>query len=146
MPDHVDTLLNCALAFQKRGRFREAKALLDRVAHIDPAHKRLLFGRAYGALQHCDWQVQDAIRPRLLAECPAGRSIVAPLALLGYLDDPQALRLSSAHYLDDLLGPAALVAERPALLRHDKIRLAYVSGDFHEHATAYLMAGPVRTP
>jgi len=140
MPQHVDTLLNCALAFQKGRRFDEARSLLDRAAQITPNHKRLLFGLAYGALQHCDWAVQDAIRPRLAVECPAGRSIVAPLALLGYLDDPGALRLSSDHYLKDLLGPAAFVAERPALFRHDKIRLAYVSGDFHEHATAYLTA------
>lgn len=140
MPQHVDTLFNCALVLQKRRRFREANILLDRATRIDPAHKFLLSGMAYGALQHCDWHMQDAIRPRLRAECPTGKSIVAPLALLGYLDEPRILRPSSAHYLKEAVGQVGFAAERPALLPHDRIRIAYVSGDFQEHATAYLMA------
>ncbi len=140
MPGHVDTLLNCALTFQKKGRFREANVLLDRAASIEPTHKRLLFGMAYGALLNCDWRVQEALRPRLAVECPAGKSIVSPLALLGYLDDPELLRLSSAQYLQDILGATSFVDARPPVPPHNKIRIAYVSGDFHEHATAYLMA------
>ena len=138
MPHHADTLLNCALAFQKKGQFREAKKLLDKVSGIEPAHKRLLFGLAYGALQHCEWSSQDALRSRMSMECPVGKSIVPPLAMLGYLADPEVLRLSSAHYLRDLLGPELFDSVRPPLLPHDKIRIGYVSGDFHEHATAYL--------
>lgn len=140
MPRHPDTLLNAALAFQKKGRFGNARDLLDRLSAIVPDHKHLLFGMAQGALQDCDWVAREALRPRLSTECPDGRSIVPPLTLLGYLDDPQALRLSSAQYLNDLLGSTAFAATRPPLLSHDKIRIAYVSGDFHEHATAYLMA------
>jgi predicted O-linked N-acetylglucosamine transferase (SPINDLY family) len=140
MPRHVDTLINCALAFQKKRRFREAEILLNRAAQIDPTHKLLLFSMAYGALQHCNWSVQDLVRARLRVECPIGKSIVAPLALLGYLDDPQILRLSSAHYLNNLVGPAAFATGQPSLVSHDKIKLAYFSGDYYEHATAYLMA------
>jgi protein O-GlcNAc transferase len=141
MPHHVDTLLNCALMLQKRGRFRDARHFLDRAARIAPAHKRLLAAMAYGALQHCDWSLQDTLRARMSSECPTGKSIVSPLALLGYLADPALLRLSSAHYLHDLLGQAAFGTARPTLQSHDRIRLAYVSADFHEHATAYLAAG-----
>ena len=140
MPHHVDTLLNCAVALQKKGRFREARNLLDKVIGIEPTHKHLLFGMVYGALQHCDWLTQDALRSRVATECPIGKSIVPPLALLGYLVEPQLLRLSSAQYLNDLLGPTSFVDIRPATIPHDKIRIAYLSGDFHEHATAYLMA------
>jgi predicted O-linked N-acetylglucosamine transferase (SPINDLY family) len=140
MPRHLETLLNCALTFQKKGRFRDANILLDRAAGIEPTHKRLLFGMAYGALLNCDWRAQDALRPRLAIECPTGKSIVSPLALLGYLADPGLLRLSSAQYLHDLLGVTSFVDVRPPLPSHDKIRIAYISGDFHEHATAYLMA------
>jgi protein O-GlcNAc transferase len=140
MPDRVDTLLNYALMLQKTGRFRDARNLLDRAAGIQPLHKRLLATVTYGALQHCEWSTQDALRPRLSNECPSGKSIVPPLALLGCISDPSVLRLSSAHYLLDLLGPAPFETVRPPMRSHDKIRLAYLSGDFHEHATAYLMA------
>jgi protein O-GlcNAc transferase len=99
-----------------------------------------LFGMVYGALQHCDWLTQDALRSRLAIECPIGESIVPPLALLGYLAEPQLLRLSSAQYLNDLLDPTSFADIRPAVISRDKIRIAYLSGDFHEHATAYLMA------
>jgi protein O-GlcNAc transferase len=140
MPHHVDTLLNCATTLQQKGRFDAAAALLDKVVGIEPTHKHLLFGMLYGALQHCDWPTLDALRSRVAIECSIGKSIVPPLALLGYLAEPQLLRLSSAKYLDDLLGPTSFVHMRPAVSSHDKIRIAYLSGDFHEHATAYLMA------
>lgn len=139
MPNHVETLLNCALAFQKLGRFDDAKPLLEKVTGIEPTHKRLLSILAYGALHSCDWSTQERLVSRMAVECPAGTSIVPPLALIGYLDDPALLQRSSAHYLKDVLGSVPAQAQAPALSVHDKIRLAYVSGDFHEHATARLM-------
>ena len=140
MPHHMDTLLNCALLFQKKGDFRQAKNLLDKANRIEPTNKRLLFNMAYGALQNCEWSTQALLRSRMTTECPIGKSIMPPLALLSYLTDPEVLRLSSAQYLRNLLGPVPFETARPSLLPHNKIRLAYVSGDFHEHATAYLMA------
>jgi protein O-GlcNAc transferase len=62
------------------------------------------------------------------------------MALLGYTDNPQMLRLSSAQYLYSLVSAASLPDAPPPLHSHQKIRIAYVSGDFHEHATAYLIA------
>lgn len=140
MPRHGDTLLNCALALQKRGRFDEANRLLEQLSTIEPSHKHLLFGLAYGALQNCDWNAQDQLRQRLLVECPSGASLVQPLTLLGYFDDPEMLFAASAQYLKSVSGPDLVAAATPALRPHGKIRIAYVSGDFHEHATAHLIA------
>jgi protein O-GlcNAc transferase len=59
---------------------------------------------------------------------------------VGYCDDP-ALHLQGAKNLI-----ATRMPTRPAPLwagtrfRHDRIRIAYVSSDFHEHATAHLIA------
>lgn len=140
MPGYGDTLLNYALALQKKGRFDEASHLLARLAVIEPEHKYLLFGLACGALQNCDWAAQERLLPRLSAECRTGKSLVQPLTLLGYFDDPEMLRASSAQYLNSVSGAEPIAAAKPLLRPHDRIRIAYVSGDFHEHATAYLMA------
>jgi predicted O-linked N-acetylglucosamine transferase (SPINDLY family) len=66
--------------------------------------------------------------------------MVAPFVLLAVSEDP-ALHLRAARlYTEQKYPPAPRplwTGERHA---HDRIRVAYLSADFHAHATAYLMA------
>ena len=59
--------------------------------------------------------------------------------MLAYCDDP-ALHLACAErFIDQTTAPHAPLWKGQAF-RGGKIRIAYLSADFHEHATAYLMA------
>ena len=70
-----------------------------------------------------------------------GKPVIVPFAFLALSQNAEAQRACAM----------ALVAEHhPAsphplwtgeVYRHDKIRVAYVSADFHDHALAYLIAG-----
>jgi predicted O-linked N-acetylglucosamine transferase (SPINDLY family) len=68
-------------------------------------------------------------------------SIIPPFTLLGYSDDYALQSAAAAGALAKEIPPGAQPLWRGGRRRHDKIRIAYLSADFHEHATALLMAG-----
>jgi predicted O-linked N-acetylglucosamine transferase (SPINDLY family) len=69
----------------------------------------------------------------------SGKAIVPPFTMMGLTSDPALLQACAAHYLRDSVALARALP-RPVLHGHDRIRLAYVSNDFHAHATARLMS------
>ena len=80
----------------------------------------------WDALEHCE----RALRER--------DGVLSPFAALAFADDP-ALHSDFAQksWKAESRIQAATVHRRG---RHGRIRIAYLSADFHEHATAYLMA------
>jgi predicted O-linked N-acetylglucosamine transferase (SPINDLY family) len=85
-------------------------------------------------LNLCDWG--------RAAEFAAGQAamLAPPLTFLGYSDD-KALQLACASAAVRTLAPEPVqplwTGER---YRHDRIRLAYISADFREHAVAFQLA------
>jgi len=139
-PRHAEALCSRAGVLQIDKQFDAALADWRRLAASAPGHKYLLGGVMISARELCDWQTLEALRPRFEAEVASGRSIVPPFVALGCCDDPALAQAAARHYLRDLL-PALPAHARPKPERGAKIRLAYVSGDFHNHATSRLMVG-----
>jgi protein O-GlcNAc transferase len=85
----------------------------------------------------CDWNRNRQVAAEIAAH---PEKFVQPLTLLGYSEDSSRL-LASAR-----LSTQTLVPGQPHPLwdgtpyRHDKIRVAYLSADFKDHATAWLAA------
>src|SRR5262249_1032365 len=75
----------------------------------------------------------------LLAEVRAGERAASPWAITAILDDPQVQHRAARILAADNPRPPPLW--RGEAYTHDRIRVAYVSADFHAHATATLMAG-----
>jgi protein O-GlcNAc transferase len=88
----------------------------------------------------CDWAGVDSALQHVRTLTEQGQSPVQPFTALAMFDDPALhLRLAQAygqahHPSDRRLGPLPI---RPA---HQRIRVGYFSADFHNHATAWLMA------
>src|SRR5581483_2897691 len=121
-------------------RPEEALADYERALAIDPNHPSALSGLANAALLIGDWQRTAALKERLKEDVQADRSLIQPFVVMGYWDD-NALQLKAAQNYVRRAGPGPL----PPLWRgerynHDRIRLAYLSADFHNHVTAALTA------
>jgi protein O-GlcNAc transferase len=88
----------------------------------------------------CDWRGVDGALQHIRALAEQGHNAVQPFAALALFDDPALhLRLAKAysqahHPSNKRLGP---IATWPG---HERIRVGYFSADFHNHATAWLMA------
>jgi predicted O-linked N-acetylglucosamine transferase (SPINDLY family) len=87
----------------------------------------------------CDWINLDAERAQLTARADAGGSAAEPFEFLCLSSSAEAqLRCARAFADDRFPVRTTWRGDRSA---HRKIRLGYVSGEFREQATAYLMAG-----
>jgi len=96
-----------------------------------------LGGLANAALQSCDWDLAEVLKDRLQS-AGSDHSVIPPLVMLGYFDDPALLQ--RAAWAGCPAQKSKVVAKFSVPCR-PKIRIAYLSGDFCEHATAYLTAG-----
>jgi protein O-GlcNAc transferase len=132
---------NTAAVFHNRGavlvgleRHREAMDSYDRALELDPQYTPSRANRAMVALNLCDWaRVAGTPLDEIAAVAP-------PLTLLGYSGDKQ-LQLACAMGATRTLVPGPLPPLwRGEKYRHDRIRLAYVSADFREHAVAFQLA------
>jgi protein O-GlcNAc transferase len=139
-PDFADAHSNRGNTLKDLRRHEEARASFERALAIDPEHIDAAVGIAEVVISVCDWARTAPLADELRARVTAGEPTVAPFTLLAYCDDPALHSECAKTFVADRLpvkpkplwnGPAA---------RHDRIRVAYVSADFHRHATAYLIA------
>lgn len=119
-------------------RHGEALAQYEAALAADARHPRALNGAAAAALALCDWPRVDVYRPRLEAAVLDGSALVQPFTLLGYGAAP-ALQRQCAERWMTRAAPVQAPLWRGETYNHDRIRLAYLSADFHQHPTAALM-------
>jgi predicted O-linked N-acetylglucosamine transferase (SPINDLY family) len=117
-------------------RLKEAQASFEHALRAAPHHAFALNGLAQTSAALCDWAQMASLAPRLKSDVQAGRAVIQPFVLMGYSEDAALLRRCAENYVHRV-APA-----QPPLSKshkHDRIRLAYLSADFHQHPTAQLM-------
>jgi predicted O-linked N-acetylglucosamine transferase (SPINDLY family) len=170
-PGFIDALCNLGVALSDLGRFEQALAAHDRAIQAAPHDPRALanraallsllsrpaeaaldleavvardprYPRALGDLLHarrqtCDWRDDEALRGLVRAEIEAERPAISPFAALSVFDDP-GLHKACAALAAPAVGPRPSWPARPP---GERLRVAYLSADLHDHATARLMVG-----
>jgi predicted O-linked N-acetylglucosamine transferase (SPINDLY family) len=130
---------NCGNVLALMRRHPEAFAAYDKALRLDPELVEAEGYRFYAKMHLCDWDNWDAEIARLTAAARSGKASTQPFHFL-------AVSVSPA---DQLACARAWVArhfpaEKPRWgerYSRARIRIAYVSADFREHAASMLMAG-----
>jgi len=140
-PAHRDALNNLGIVLGEGSRFAEAAASYEQLLAIDPHYPHAAGNLAYALASTADWRDRDALVARIEQDVRAARAPCVPFVLLSLTADAdEQLGCASGHVA--ARHPQATVAlwtgERYA---HPRIRVAYVSADFREHAVSYLIAG-----
>lgn len=141
-PDLSEARVNRAALFAETGQF--AKAVADyQGAHRDrPGDSEILAELVYAKQQACDWHGLDAMRAALLVGVEKGG--LAPPFVLAAIGAPGALQTRNAAHWAAMVAPQR--NPKPSRRARDgRIRLGYLSGDFHDHATAHLTASLFET-
>jgi protein O-GlcNAc transferase len=139
-PDLFEALVNRGVALGELKRFEEAALTYEKVVRLNPD---MSYARGYLAdyrLRACNWRHLVEDETVIRGGLRSGKRVVQPLiaTLLSHSPEDQwlAARISARDW------PVSLSPLwRGERYRHEKIRIAYLSADFHAHATAYLMAG-----
>jgi protein O-GlcNAc transferase len=139
-PDLAEAWIARGDVFSELGRYGDAFAAYDRAFTVNPDLKYVESDRLHVKMMICDWTDLRAEVSRLLLATRNG----TPALLLPILSIPSSpadqLACAKRHVADQYppSHPALWSGETYA---HDRIRVAYLSADLHDHATAYLVAG-----
>jgi protein O-GlcNAc transferase len=139
-PDFADAFYNRGNALAELNRPAEALESYEQALDIDSGHPNALSGLANAAMTIGDWQRTEELAPRIKVAVLEGISVIQPFVVMGYWDDNELQLRCSQNYVRQA-GPGP----QPRLwdgerFNHGKIRIAYLSADFHQHVTAALTA------
>ena len=101
-----------------------------------------LEGTRFHCLLHCcDWPAYEEAARKLQASVLAGQRADLPFSFFVHSHSAQAQLECARTFIADRHPPAAESAPADPPPGAGRIKVAYLSFDFHEHATAYLIAG-----
>ena len=140
-PGHVEATNSRGMALLRAGRFEEAAADFARVLDAEPDRDYTPGFLLHARLHGCDWQGCDRQRAAIVAALGRGKRSAAPFTILGVVESPDDQRSCAELWAADKCPPAPALLRRDERQPHERIRVAYLSADFREHAVSYLLAG-----
>jgi predicted O-linked N-acetylglucosamine transferase (SPINDLY family) len=138
-PDHAEAHDGRGVLLQELRRYPEAFAAYDAAYRLDPTLKYVQGRRLHVKMTMCDWTNLDAERAQLAALAEGGGGASEPFEFLCLSSSAEAQLRCARAFADDRYPVRN--TWRGGERAHRKIRLGYVSGEFREQATAFLMAG-----
>ena len=140
-PDFMQALISSGSVLAGLKRFEEAAANYEKALSLDPNLPFVRGNLAVYRLQCCDWRHLGSDRARIAADIKAGKPVIQPFHNL-MLSHSMGEQLSCARNSIAFQWPKQSRALwRGESYAHEKLRVAYVSADFRDHAVARLVAG-----
>lgn len=136
--DFADAFENRGGALAELRRHAEAAESFARALEIAPDHDYAPGNLLHSQLHCCEWSQYSSVHS-IEQQVRGGKRVILPGAFLSVSADPAAQLHCARAYVEHRCPPAPPLwqGERYS---HGKIRVAYLSADFRDHATAYLMA------
>jgi len=143
-PGFFESWSNLGVALTAQGFLPDAIDCFEKALAIAPNYTEALTQLIHQSQQICRWDDLDAPLQRLVTQIKHNAGGINPFALLSVCNAPEDL-LQCATNFSAKLEQEALKATNALELRHDwpahkKLRIGYMSGNFRQHATAYLTA------
>ena len=139
-PDYPTALNNFGDALFDLCRYEEATQKYERLLEVAPDYDYAAGYAVFARLRSCNWVDCAQYAQHLIHSVRKGQRAAVPFSFLAVSASPR----------DQLICARTHAAEKfPAIINplwtgdrygHDRIRVAYLSADFHDHATAYLTA------
>jgi predicted O-linked N-acetylglucosamine transferase (SPINDLY family) len=144
-PDSAGVHLSKSIALRELRRFEEARDSVNKAIELDPTLPYALGQRMIVKQHICDWSEWEASNAAVVDAIERGERASVPFGIFAVDCRPEIQRKCTESYVRDKHPPQALrndeAADQPVPSAADRIRIAYLSADFHSHATAYLLAG-----
>ena len=141
-PDSVEASRNRGIALCELGRYEDAVGEFDRLLRRDQNVDFVPGDRLNAKLQCCDWRDLDAELMAIRQDIAAGKRVVTPFAFLSMADAPVEQHDCAKLYAD-IMAPAGPAMSSSMAVRPGRIRLAYLSADFRDHAVAHQIVGVI---
>lgn len=139
-PDFVSSLQNRASVLAYLGRHAEAVRDFTRVLEVAPDFPNVQGALLASRLHQCDWTGYAEAVDRLEQAALAGERASDPFPMVMTTRSPAAQLAAARTFARDQFAGIVPLPPREAE-PGARLRIAYLSADFHEHATAHLMSG-----
>jgi protein O-GlcNAc transferase len=139
-PDLAAAYFNRGAAHQWLRQLEKAIEDYSQALELKPDYDFVFGSVFHNMMRICDWENFDENVSRLKNGLERHEKITSPFVVLSMLDSPELQKSAAEIFAQAWRLPrdARQTIQKPA--RKSKIRVGYYSADFHEHATAYLMA------
>jgi protein O-GlcNAc transferase len=141
-PDYAEAFYNLGNAWRELGKPEGAIAAYGRALRLRPDDVDAFAQLAYQRWRACDWADHAAGQQKLLDLVRQGAR-VPPFFLLATNAGPSEQLACARRWVEPFARAVPHLPARKPLERErerDRIRLGYLSADFHRHATAHLTA------
>ena len=136
-----DALYNQGNLLLSLWRHEEAVAAFDRLMDVAPDFPYAPGKQFYARQFCCDWTKYDEQCHGIRLGVEQGQAVITPFAHLTVARTPEEERRCADLYSVRFPPKPALRPTGLSEPHSPRIRIAYLSADFHEHATSFLMAG-----
>jgi protein O-GlcNAc transferase len=140
-PRNAETLHNRGVVLLILNRHLPAIQDFARARAIDPHFKYLRGLLLHTKMQCGDWDTFAYEAQQLMVDVRVAQPVSGPFALLGISGSARDQLICAQTWVRDKCPPSATSILRAEPYAHDRIRLAYLSGDFHDHQVSRLMSG-----
>jgi protein O-GlcNAc transferase len=140
--DYAEAFYNLGNAWRELGKPEGAIAAYGQTLRLRPDYADAFSQLVYQRRRACDWS-SFARDQQTLRDLVRQGARVPPFFLLATDADPGEQLACARRWVEPFARAAPLLPARESVLRErerDRIRLAYLSADFHQHATAHLAA------
>lgn len=141
-PSNVGAWKNKGAALSEMKLYPEAMACYLKAYQLNPHEDYLLGDLLCTQLYLCQWNKYDELHKQLLSALAKHETVSTPFYTLGLTDSIALQRNAAECFVSDFSAKASENIEPFSTLdKNQKIKIAYLSADFHTHAVAILTAG-----
>jgi protein O-GlcNAc transferase len=140
-PDLAVAHNNRGWALEKLNRYDEAFIAFDKAFALESDLTGAEGDRLNAKMRVCDWSNFDLECAHLVASVRSGNANTSPFVFLTIPSSPAEQLQCARLWVTNKFPPSQQPIWQGERYNHKRIRVGYVSADFYQHATAFLMAG-----
>jgi protein O-GlcNAc transferase len=140
-PDLAEAWLGRGNVYLELYRYDQAFHAYDKAFALKPELSGVEGFRLHCKMHLCDWSNFDAECARLVKSVRDGLANSAPFAFLGVPSSPADQLQCAKLWITNNHPRSEMSVWQGRRCEHDRIRVAYLSADFRNHAVAYLICG-----
>ena len=136
-PEYAEAYGNRGGALIELKRLEEALASYEKALELKAGYEYLYGTWLHTKMKLCDWSGIENRVADLLKKIENGDKCTPPFPVLALTDSPLLQRKAAERWARNGRFASHPIPKRA---KHRRIRIGYYSADYHNHATAYLMA------
>ena len=137
-PKHADAQYNLGTVLHSLGRHEEAIEAFENALRGAPGNSYALGYLTWNELAICRWRELPARIEALRRQIGEKAVAAAPFVVVALPVTPAEQRICAELHVRNTLPQVPAALWQGTRQRRGRLRIAYLSADFHEHATAYL--------